>query len=153
MCCQLQLIPSCFLTTHMNATLSNAYDHNVHTRNASPISSGPFYFPSGNLRNTSISLSSGAASKPAAVSNGGRSGAAGWLRVGTKCLVRSKLRAIASDDAASMALSSAGRSSFSSSRMCSASVSQSESIAGMKVGSAGPMDWNSYSFSFTWKEK
>lgn len=37
-----------------------------------------YYLSSGNLANISLSLSSGAASKPAAVSNGGLLGADGW---------------------------------------------------------------------------
>lgn len=120
---------------------------NPGANNANPAST--HHVDSGNLRNISISLSAGVASMPTAVSYGGRSGADGWLRVGTKCLVRSKLRASAPDASAPMACSSAGRSSRSSSVMCCVRDSHRESMAGMKDGSVGGRDWKVYSFSLT----
>lgn len=96
----------------------------------------------GNLLNRSLSWSIGAASKPAAVSNGGLSGALGWLRVGAKNLVRWKLRPNLSDCSSLKAFSRATRSCSSSSWMCLLSSSQRLSRVGRNSASEALRFWN-----------
>jgi hypothetical protein len=104
---------------------------------------------SGNFLSKSPKRSSGAAINPATVSNGGLSGAIGWLRVGTNILVRLKDFAIDSESTLGIAFSSAGRSDSSSSLICWLRSNIRERRVGSKSALVDGRSWNLLSLSLT----
>ena len=80
--------------------------------------------------------------RPTTVSNGGLSGALGWLRVGVKDFVFSNCRTSSLDCVKLSASSSLTRSSCSSSLIWALRFSQRPLMVGTKLGSLGLSFWN-----------
>lgn len=91
----------------------------------------------------------GAAISPTTVSKGGLLGAKGWLREGTNAFVRPNDFAMDSASLASSAVSSAGRSSVSSSLICIERDSIRDLIVGINSGEPALRFWKILSFSLT----
>lgn len=105
---------------------------------------------SGHLRKRSARWSIGAVRSPTTVSYGGLSGVLGWEREGTNIFVRPKLLEQPSLSSWDRACSSLGKSSLSSSLICSERLSISSLIVGTNCVSDGVMFWNAFSCVFTY---